>query len=114
MEQQVTTRTIARLPGCVVASACRSGFLHCFCETPVGAEFRLLRPAPHGAVEALPFGDIADDWNGIAVRPDGNAVFTCHECGEVWMHNAPWASSSPELVMDGQRNVCGLEVCEEG
>jgi hypothetical protein len=113
MEQQVTTRTIARLPGCVGVLACRSGFLYCLCETP-GAEFRLLCIAASGAVEALPFGTIADDRNGIALRPDGNAVFTCHGSGDIWMHSAPWSSTPPELVMNGQGDVYGLEVCEEG
>jgi hypothetical protein len=113
MEQHATVRTIARLPGCEAASACRSGFIWCPCHAPDG-EYRLLRIAPHGAVEALPSGTLGADWAGIAVRPDGNAVFTCHDSGDIWMHSAPYSDAPPELVVNEQVGVCALEACEEG
>jgi hypothetical protein len=113
MEQQATNRTIARLPGCVLALAVRSGFLHCLCRTP-GAEFSLLRITPHGEVEGLPFGSIPAGWNSAAITPDGRAIFTCHYAGEIWMHSAPWGSGPPVLVLSGQVAACHLDACEEG
>jgi hypothetical protein len=117
MQQQSVTRTIARLPGCQIALPCRFGFLYCLCETSDG-ESRLLRIAPQGSVEALPFGSGAHDWSSLAVRPDGSAIFMSHKvgrkAGEIWKHKAPRGSAPPELVVNGQGAVHDLEVCEEG
>jgi hypothetical protein len=113
MEQQATARTIARLPGCGAVAACRSGFLHCLCKTP-DAEYRLVRIVLDGAAEALPFGSITGDWISAAMRPDGGAIFTGHDSGEIWMYSAPWANAPPELVVSGQGRVSELRACQEG
>jgi hypothetical protein len=113
MEQQATTRTIARLPGCEAVVACRSGSLHCLCKDP-DAKFRLLRIASHGAVEVLPLGSITADCSSVAVRPDGGALFTGHDSGEILMYSAPWANAPPEHVVSGQGHVSELRACQEG
>jgi hypothetical protein len=112
-EQQATTRTIARLPRCYAVAACGSNVLYCWCATDT-QEARFLRIPPSGAVEALPFSYVDDDWTSIACSFDGNAIYIGTKSG-ILKKSPVWDSAPPEpLLLDQQGTVKQLRISENG
>jgi hypothetical protein len=114
MEQQATTRTVARLPRCHASLACRSNVLYCWCGTDT-QEARFLRISPSGEVEALPVSFSGADWTTVACSSDGNAIFIGTEDGKILKKTPVWGDAAPEPLLSSQPDGVGqLRVCQEG